>query len=242
MYRHVADGRGRLVCDENCPVPPKPPDDPFARSDERYGGTPQQLSVRVSKLLVLILFVQLNSTIHYGILDRLGFGPNATGLWGVLGVFSDSITAFSRTFLGITPRGLYMDDHFEGYDHIFAFTYRDQSDQERWLPFVNEEGRIIVPNWGRVQSMWANIAVTGHIEKRRLNKFTKKVTAFWGTKLGLDLADTEFIIKMKQIYVPTHWEKDLRNRNLSQPWQNIGKVIWKDEAMRMDLDINIESL
>ncbi|MGH8594322.1 MAG: DCC1-like thiol-disulfide oxidoreductase family protein, partial [Gammaproteobacteria bacterium] len=57
VYRHIADGRARLVCDESCAVPPErpgPEDEPVRLLYERYIGTRQQLPVRVSKFLVLI--------------------------------------------------------------------------------------------------------------------------------------------------------------------------------------------
>ncbi len=40
--------------------------------------------------------------------------------------------------------------------------------------------------------MWANIAVTPHINPDRLNKFIMKVTMFWGVKVGLDLNQAHF--------------------------------------------------
>ena len=91
--------------------------------------------------------------------------------------------------------------------------------------------------------MWANIAVRPNINRDRLYKFTEKVTAFWGTKVGLDLSNTEFSIKLKEIRVPMHWEADLRNKNLMQPWTDIGKVVWKNETVSIEIpNIDIESL
>jgi hypothetical protein len=46
---------------------------------------------------------------------------------------------------------------------------------------------MLAPNWGRVHSMWANIAVTPNIDSVRLQKFIMKITAFYGYQLGLDL-------------------------------------------------------
>ena len=84
---------------------------------------------------------------------------------------------------------------------------------EHWLPFVNEQGRLLAPNWGRVHSMWANIAVTPTINNTRLQKFIMKVTAFWGQKIGLNLDDTVFHIKLKRISSPTHWVYDQLHQN-----------------------------
>jgi len=191
----------------------------------------------------LIIVLQLNSTIHYGIVYRLNGNLETPESAGLPGVMSNAVLGLSHTFLGITPHALYMHDHFEGYDHLLALTYRDQSGQERWLPFVNEEGRLVAPNWGRVQSMWANVAVTARIKRERLYRLIQKVTLFWGKEVGLDVTNAEFTIKLKRIRVPMDWERDLRHRNITQPWQDIGKVIWKDGGMRVETPgIDIETL
>ncbi|MCA1852217.1 MAG: DUF393 domain-containing protein, partial [Beggiatoa sp.] len=246
VYRHIADHRARLVCDESCAVAEqrlKPEDEPLSLLFERYIGTRQQLPVRVSKFLVLIIALQLNSTIHYGIVYRLNSHLETRETAGLPAVMSNAVLGLSHTFLGITPHALYLHDHFEGYEHLLALTYRDQSGRERWLPFVNEEGRPVAPNWGRVQSMWANVAVTARIKRERLYRLIQKVTLFWGKEVGLDVTNAEFTIKLKRIRVPMDWERDLRHRNISQPWQEIGKVIWKDGGMRVETPgIDIEAL
>lgn len=238
IYRKVADQRTRLTCDESCPVPAEQPlrgEGSFRKLYEDYAGTAQQQSKRIAKLLIAILVLQLNSTIHYGVLYRLDSDVKETAVGRILDQLSNGILSLSHAFLGITPHALYLHDHFAGYNHILAITYKDKNNQEQWLPFVNEKGRLVAPNWGRVQSMWANIAVTPHIDQRRLNKYIKKVTAFWGTKVGINLADARFIIKVKEVEVPVHWQKDLRNKNLSRPWRNIGKVVWKDGMVRIEM-------
>jgi hypothetical protein len=149
---------------------------------------------------------------------------------------------FSHSFIGITPHALYLHDHFEGYEHILAITYLDANGAEYWLPFINEQGRMLAPNWGRVHSMWANIAVTPNIDEFRLKKFIMKITAFWGIKLNLDLENTRFIIKMKKIKAPFLWEKDLRRNNLSGDWLAIGSAQWHDREIKINLPKDIDVL
>ncbi|ABA58596.1 conserved hypothetical protein [Nitrosococcus oceani ATCC 19707] len=246
IYRRIADQRARLTCDESCFVSSENSLQEaysFKRSYEYYAGTKKQRSNRITKFLVLIMLLQLNSTIHYGIFYRLNEDGAESEIGQILSPISNAVLFLSHAFLGITPHALYMHDHFHGYNHILALTYKNSQGQEQWLPFVNEEGRLVAPNWGRVQSMWANVAVTPHIEQRRLYKFIKKMTAFWGKKIDLDLQDTEFIIKMKRIDVPVHWERNLRNKNINRPWVNIGRVIWHKGLARIEIqDINLESL
>ncbi len=233
-YRRLADTRLRLVCDQTCAIPLKEPtsEDPFSQWYQHLAGTLAGRTHRISRFLIIILVLQLNATVHYGLVHRLGIRSDSE-FWGILKAFSDTTIAFSHVFFGITPHALYMHDHFEGYDRIFAITYKGDDGSEKWLPFVNEQGRLVAPNWGRVQSMWANVAVTARIDPERLGKFIKKVSAFWGTKLGLDLSRAQFTIKMKHIDVPMHWEKDLRQRNLSGPWRDVGVANWQERKYQV---------
>ncbi|GAB6067419.1 hypothetical protein JCM13664_07370 [Methylothermus subterraneus] len=230
IYRRIADNRQRLACDAGCL--PEPRRAFFLQEAwEAWLGSPRRRALRLAKALVALSLLQLNSTFHYGLLYRLGL---ADGL-GPLQAASNLLVSVSHAFLGITPHALYLDDHFKGYELIFAITYLDREGNERWLPFVNEEGRLIAPNWGRVHSMWANIAVTPKLEERRLAKFLEKVTAFYGTRLGLDLNDARFFLKAKSIRMPADWEPKLRHFNLAQPWRNFGEIVWRHGLMHLSL-------
>ena len=91
---------------------------------------------------------------------------------------------------------------------------------------------------------WANIAVTPRIKRQRLDKALMQLTAFWGTKLGLDVRNTTFILKMKEVEAPMTWVENLRAKNLAQPWRDIGVVRWDDYAhVRVETPgIDLESL
>ena len=205
------------------------------------GKSSKQSVHRISKVLLLLFFFQINSSIHYGIFYRLGLLKNPTIQNSNITSISNSLILFSTTFLGITPHALYLHDHFAGYNHLLAITYQDALGHEKWLPFISPEGRMESPNWGRVHSMWANIAVTPNIDNKRLSKFIMKITAFWGIKSGLDLDTTIFTIKLKKIESPSYWVKDLLKSNLSGSWKNIGHANWDEKSFKINLpeDINL---
>jgi predicted DCC family thiol-disulfide oxidoreductase YuxK len=244
VYRRIADNRTRISCDASClPVREArgPEDELLGRFYRADPIAPRREAQRIAKLLILVFSLQFNSTVHYAVLDRIGWGVGSPA--ALVGRLSGALVLISTAFLGIVPHWLYVHDHFDGYNHLFAFTYRSANGDEKWLPFVNRQGRLIAPNWGRVQSMWANVAVRGNIDPRRFYKFTTKVTAYWGTRVGLNLDDAEITIKMKEIVMPTRWEPDLRKRNLSGPWQDIGRVVWKRRLARIEIpDVDLGSL
>ena len=225
IYRHIADSRERVSCDNSCATPPLS-ESLFQQWWREKLGSPHKQAFRLARLLVVVGLLQLNSTIHYGLFYRLSLTETPS----LIGMMSNMILSLSHAFLGITPHALYLADHFKGYNKIYGITYLGPDGQERWLPFVNEQGRILSPNWGRVHSMWANVAVTPRVEEYWLNKYITKVTAFWGTQVGLDLNNAHFYLKVKPIRMPDQWEPNLREKNLNGPWRPAGEVVWKNKV------------
>ncbi|MGR8979944.1 MAG: DCC1-like thiol-disulfide oxidoreductase family protein [Gammaproteobacteria bacterium] len=243
-YRSIADARGRVSCTAAC-LPATPMEDMtfYHRLFEDYAERkPKAFSRKLGKILIAILVLQINSSVHYGIVYRLKIGTYRNPAAAVITKGSNALISVSQMFLGIAPHALYLHDHFAGYDRIVAITYTDSAGKEKWLPFVNEQGRLLAPNWGRVHSMWANIAVTPTINNVRLKKFIMKVTAFWGHKLGLNLDNTVFHIKLKTISSPTHWVHDQLHKNFSSHWIEIGSARWKEGVAAIDIPSNINAL
>ena len=243
-YRSIADSRARITCDTECFIATDMTDNNLYRQVFESFATrkPKAFSRKLAKILVAIIVLQLNSTIHYGLLYRLNLDVKNSPISAPIAEASNALLMVSLTFLGITPHALYLHDHFAGYDRILAITYTDQHGVEKWLPFVNEQGRLLAPNWGRVHSMWANIAVTPTINNVRLEKFIMKVTAFWGLKIGLNLDKTVFNIKLKRINAPSYWVHDQLHQNFSAPWATIGSVKWNNKVISFNLPENINSL
>jgi predicted DCC family thiol-disulfide oxidoreductase YuxK len=243
IYRKIADNRERIKCDVTC-APALVNYESKSLYERIFGdyARARQNAHKISKAIFVLILLQLNSTIHYGLLYRLHVDTRSSNIASTLTDMSNALLMLSNTFFGITPHALYLHDHFAGYDHILAIAYIDANYEEHWLPFINEQGRMLAPNWGRVHSMWANIAVTPNIDELRLKKFLMKVTAFWGVKSGLNLDNTKFIIKMKKIEAPFTWEKDLRNKNLSGEWQTIGSVEWSGKEVKIQIPKDIDKL
>jgi predicted DCC family thiol-disulfide oxidoreductase YuxK len=243
-YRSIADSRLRIPCNSECFISQKLQNNSFYQQlfEVFAGAKPKAFSRKLTKIIIVLIVLQLNSSIHYGIIYRLSFDAKQYPFSSLLSEASNALIMVSLTFLGITPHALYLHDHFAGYDHILAITYTDQNGSERWLPFVNQQGRLLAPNWGRVHSMWANIAVTPTIDNARLHKFIMKVTAFWGKKIGLNLNKTVFQIKLKKIDAPNDWVYDQLHQNFSAEWTNIGTVKWSGKSVSFDLPNDINSL
>lgn len=239
-YRSIADTRARVPCTSTCLLPQALPDTTLYHRffEELAAQKPNAFARKLAKIVIALLVLQLNSSIHYGLIYRL----NADNPQSPLSQASNAALMVSQAFLGITPHALYLHDHFAGYDHILAITYIDKNGVEQWLPFVNEQGRLLAPNWGRVHSMWANIAVTPNIDNTRLHKLLMKVTAFWGQKIGLNLDNAVFTIKLKRINAPSYWVYDQLHLNFASPWTTIGTVKWSHRQIAFNLPDNINDL
>ncbi len=243
-YRQIADNRARVTCTAECvSTAPLPDLTYYHQVFEQYAAQkPKAFARRLAKILIAILLLQLNSTLHYGILYRFKWNKLESPALAALIKGSNELISVSQLFLGIAPHALYLHDHFAGYDRIIAITYTDAEGREQWLPFVNEQGRLLAPNWGRVHSMWANIAVTPTLNEARLKKFIMKVTAFWGQKMGLRLDQTVFHLKMKKIEAPMQWVDDQLHKNFTSPWREIGDATWKDGMIRIEIPSNINDI
>jgi hypothetical protein len=243
-YRAIADSRLRITCTSQCLVSEKLPDNTlYHRVFEQFATRkPKAFARKLTNILIAIVFLQLNSSIHYALFYRLDLAIEKSPVSVPISQASNALIMVSQLFLGITPHALYLHDHFAGYDRILAITYTDKDGVERWLPFVNQQGRLLAPNWGRVHSMWANIAVTPTIDNQRVRKFIMKVTAFWGQKIGLNINNTVFHIKLKKIDAPTEWVYDQLHKNFASQWTTIGTVTWSNDIISFDLPENINAL
>lgn len=242
-YRAIADTRTRITCTAECaPALPLKNNSLYTAWFEHYSTIkPKTFARRLSKVAVALLILQLNCSIHYGLFYRLKIDLYQHPITAVIAKGSSALLMVSRIFLGIAPHALYLHDHFSGYDRILAITYTDKQGNEQWLPFVNQQGRLLAPNWGRVQSMWANIAVTPTIDDQRVRKFIMKVTAFWGDKIGLDLNNAEFQIKLKNINAPNDWVYDQLHKNMASQWVTVGTVQWTAKVIAYNLPYNLNA-
>lgn len=242
IYRKIADNRSRNTCNDTClPITSVDNTDAINNYIDSIAPTSKQAAKRIAKLSVLVLLLQLNVTVVHGLVHRIPNNLENTPLGQLLFPVSGVVALFSHSLLGITPHALYLHDHFEGFNHILAFTYVNEKGQEQWIPFVNQQGRMLAPNWGRVHSMWANIGFTARIVPWRMNKAIKRITAYWCTEVGHGLENCQLTVKMKKIDSPTDWVMDLRKHNLNGLWQNIGTVGWKDNQIHITLP-DIEKL
>lgn len=186
-------------------------------------------AITIYRFLIIVTALQINTTVYYGILNRFSIiDVGTTEIGRTARLVSNVVTSISHVLIGITPHALYMDDHFDGYDRITALTYIDIDGREKWVPFIAADGRFISPNWGRVHSMWANVAMHPPVDKIEFERLAEKVTAYWANELDIGTKHSVFNLRVKPIEISYRWVENLRHKNLSTQWSYFGQIRWRE--------------
>ncbi len=142
-------------------------------------------------------------------------------------------------FTGLSQHAVFMDYHFQNYNHTVAITY-DKNGKDIFLPIIDEKGQSSLYNSGR---QWVNYSfrVSNKVfNVKQYNKGIQKYIYFWAHKNNIDLVNAKFNIKYKYNEVPYKWEKDLLKNALKKPWKNAGSLGWKDGVFYSNV-IDIEN-
>ncbi len=240
VYGFVAENRTTERCtEENCGyIPPVlPPQEEQFKLLQNF--TLKDLKVHLityglGMLIALQIIVSYNSSLNQIIRDKIGFGETSLNRW--LEEQSSTVNDVTETYWGITRHGVFMDYHFSEYNHLISVVYIDpHSNKQIWLPITDEDGTpgyyLFGANWVK----WSFRVNDNKINQTNLERGIRDFTAFWATKHHVDLSDATFIIKLKKIETPHRWEKDFLQRQMKQPWHDIGKAIWKDQQYSIDI-------
>jgi predicted DCC family thiol-disulfide oxidoreductase YuxK len=194
-------------------------------------------------LFFLILF-QINVTYNSQLITKVRQQLNIDGSMPgrlVAGV-SFRLSEFSKAFLGITSHGVFMDSHFNGYNHIISVAYVDDSGRRIPVPIINEDGTpgpyIYGANWVK----WTFRVNAPQVNMEELERGIRDFSAFWAFKNGINLENAVFEIRVKKIEVPRDWEKDFLLRQMSGAWIPAGKAIWENRRIRFEGLMPIENI
>lgn len=245
VYGFVAKNRNTERCTEdNCgytpPVLPVKDEkmkilQSFTLKDLKVSGITYGLSI----LVLLQVIVSYNSPLNKIIRQKIHF--EQTTINKKLELISKKVEKQTKTLLGITGHGVFMDYHFSEYNHVIAVVYKDKHNQETWLPIIDRDGTpgdyLYGPTWAK----WSFRVNHNKINQVNLDKGIRDFTAFWAYKNGINLQDAHFIIKVKKIDTPTVWKKDFLKDQMEKPWKDVGTAHWNKHKYTIDIPV-IESL
>ncbi|REC48987.1 DCC1-like thiol-disulfide oxidoreductase family protein [Chryseobacterium pennipullorum] len=241
VYTFVAKNRNTERCTEdNCGyTPPALPvnDDQF-KILQNYTLSDLKISL-ISLGLGIVILLQI--IVSYNSIGNKG-GFERTALGKKISRFSDRVEKPSKTYLGITHHAVFMDYHFNEYNHIISLAYLDKNEQEIWLPIIEEDGTSGKYLYGPTWIKWSFRTTDNVINQKNLKTGIRDFTAFWAAKNNVDLRDAKFIIKVKKIdTTPHHWEKGFLLRQMNKPWHNIGTAEWNNKEFSIQVP-EIETL
>tara|TARA_R110002072_G_scaffold131586_4_gene271384 strand:+ start:18494 stop:19876 length:1383 start_codon:yes stop_codon:yes gene_type:complete len=179
--------------------------------------------------IVIVVVFQLNITINYSLTlkpfsDKIHNNlPMATQLRRV----EKGLRTVSRKMLGITSHGVFMDGHFNEYNHLIAVTYQN-NEGEGWLPIIDKNGEMGAYLSGANWVNWTFRVNSPKIKMKRLENGIIRYTAFWAKKNNISLSNTTFKILVKKTDLPKNmdWEPGFLKRQRNKPWQEAGTFSW----------------
>ena len=241
VYGWVAANRNTERCTEdNCGyIPPSFPSDV---DTVKVTKNLTVMNIRVGLITgFFLLLCVFQSAVTYDSLLLNNF-KESTGLQNTRPIYfmdriTDPIRAFSKIYLGITKHPVFMDKHFEGYNHVIAVEAELADGQRIWLPIIDKEGHadryVYSFNWVK----WTFRVVGPTVNQIRLYEGIRDFSTFWAFKNGHDIKSTVFHIYLKKVEVPREWQYNFLKNQKAQPWMEIGSGKWIDKTFEMNLPI-----
>ncbi|MDP2385472.1 MAG: DCC1-like thiol-disulfide oxidoreductase family protein [Bacteroidota bacterium] len=156
---------------------------------------------------------------------------------------TEFIRSTSKSLFGITNHGVFMDNHFNNYNHIIRVDYVE-GNKSITLPIIDKNGMpdAYLKNFNWVK--WTFRVDAGNIGMDRLKKGIRDFSSHWLHKSEVRYEENKefkFIIYCKKIDSPKGFEYDFLNRQIAKPWQQVGTAVWYNGEFTPDIK-NIEEI
>jgi predicted DCC family thiol-disulfide oxidoreductase YuxK len=239
IYKKVAEKRYVERCtDENCNIN-------FNNNFNSFKGENSFDDFKISKYfsvkklkvigiifgVFILCLLQLNASLESGVMKQVSdkIKKNYPSFTRRFENVSFPIMTLSQRFFGITRHPVFMDDHFNNYNHIIAIQEVDDSNNKKFLPLINENGQPFGYNYSFIFVNYTFRVNSPNINYSALKKGLKNYSIFWLKKTKKNISDSKFKLLVKKIKVPRKWEKDWLNKQISNPWLDGGSFYWDNE-------------
>ncbi len=241
LYQLVAANRTTERCtEENCGFTPAPLPTPDADrrvlrnlslADLKHGlaigGITALIVLQVVGSYLSPLAVQARQWLHlsHSIPDRV-----ATAV-------AENAEAFSLRLVGICNHGVFVDRHFDGYNHILAVTYVHPDGHEEFLPITRPTGQPSWYTYSAIWTRWVSFTDGPKVLQPKVFAGVRDWSAFWAMKHGVRLENARFNLKVKKVDTATGWEHDFLHRQMQHPWLDGGYVQWTNRQAEPHLKV-----
>jgi predicted DCC family thiol-disulfide oxidoreductase YuxK len=228
LYKKVAAGRGVYRCThETCNVPvfsASPGDDePVYVSWLTRNKARRKLW---KALLGIILLVQLLTSLFAAcpVLLRKKLPGYTVKTENLLNRVTLPLRSAGVFFIGIKNHPLFLDAHFRDYNEIIRITC-SEGGREVTLPIINDKG---MPGRYIQGPFWTNFTFRvwgASFDRERFDAGIKRYLLYWLAEQKKDLfALHTFKVYVKQTDIPSDWEADFLEKQLSKPWRECGYI------------------
>lgn len=180
--------------------------------------------------LIVICLLQINVTYNSLLIEKIKIqmGIKDSPIEKTTMAISKPIKKLSQCLFGITTHAVFMDSHFDNYNHIIAIEAHLIDGRKIWLPIIDENGTpdsfIYSFNWVK----WTFRVNNRNVNIKNLRRGVRDFTAFWAYKNNVDINTTRFLVKVKKVEIPKEWEENFLTKQIAQPWIDGGYVEWRD--------------
>jgi hypothetical protein len=232
IYEFIAGSRLTERCTaENCTIPTF--NQPILESQDFLISGLNKLAVTrfFWKSILLITFIGQLINIWYSPFVQKNF-PKFNQVNSVVAKpFQESCIIY-RNFLGITMHNVFLDIHFENYNHILKIEAIDSNGKHYLLPLIDNNGLPIKENSGVVWCNFSFNVVSSLIEKNKLETGILPYVKFFKTSSKNEYVRFNFYIKT--IDSPSNWEKDFLNNQIKKPWIEVGDLSFINEQPKFN--------
>ncbi|MGE0267489.1 MAG: HTTM domain-containing protein [Candidatus Omnitrophota bacterium] len=155
-----------------------------------------------------------------------------------------------KSFFGIGPHDVMLDNQCEDYDLIWAVVYTDREGREQWLPIINKDGHPGFYAMDRGWSKWTHYVRRCHMlssnrgviayKNRRKNYSVKSLKLesssrdvkpvlvrfieFWCSKNDVQCETGQFTLKERGVIASRSWQHNILKKQKNFSWADIGDI------------------
>lgn len=245
IYRKIAIDRSSGSCTvENCGLTTQTKND---TQPNRLFNNLKTKDLKVGLISVgIALFVLFQINISYNSLlanrAKEYLNVNQSYIGGeIIQKVSNRFSNLSKMCFGIAPHAVFMDYHFDGFNHNIAIVFKNDNGKDIWLPIINKMGQPSYYNTGPNWVKWTFRVNSQNIRQSQLKNGLQRFTAFWAVKNNKEFEDLTFKILVRKIKPPQSWEKNYLRKQMNKGWEMAGNVYWQDRQFSADIK-NIEKM
>ncbi|WDQ15648.1 DCC1-like thiol-disulfide oxidoreductase family protein [Rhodopirellula sp. P2] len=138
-----------------------------------------------------------------------------------------------QPLFGITYHGVFMDSHFDGYEHQIRITDKTTGETLPVTTKAGAPGKYLTGfNWVK----WSFRVNAPNVDQTKLANGIRDFSAFWIHDRGLDLyGEHNMQVDVRRIRLPLTWEHNYYRSVMKTPWQSAGTASWNNGVFGIEI-------